>query len=69
MLRAHLFLLNFMKGRSQIALHSVGVSGTDVICHMTPAIEVGVLNHLPLFHKFVITPNSPLNLFGQRSHA
>ncbi len=28
-------------------------------------IEVRVLNHLPLFHKFVITPNSPLNLLGR----
>ncbi len=32
---------------------------------MTPAIEVRVLNRLPLFHKFVITPNSPLNLLGR----
>ncbi len=39
-------------------MHSVGVSGTDIICHMTPAIEVKVY-HLPLFHKFVITPNLP----------
>ncbi len=33
-------------------MRSVGISGTDIICHMTPAIEVRVLNHLPLFHKF-----------------
>ncbi len=46
-------------------MRSVGVSGTDIICHMTPAIEVRVLNHLPLFHKFVITTNSPLNLLGR----
>ncbi len=46
-------------------MRSVGVSGTDIICHMTPAIEVKVLNHIPLFHKFVITPNSPLNLLGR----
>ncbi len=46
-------------------MRSVGVSGTDIICHMTPAIEVKVLNRLPLFHKFVITPNSPLNLLGR----
>ncbi len=46
-------------------MRSVGVSGTDIICHMTPAIEVRVLNHLPLFHKFVITPNSPFNLLGR----
>ncbi len=69
MLRVHLFLLNFMKGRSRIVLNknkpSVGVSGTDIICHMTPAIEVKVLNHLPLFHKFVISPNLPLNLLGR----
>ncbi len=39
-------------------MRSVGVSGTDIICHMTPAIEVKVY-HLPLFHKFVITPNLP----------
>ncbi len=46
-------------------MRSVGVSGTDIICHMTSAIEVRVLNHLPLFHNFVITPNSPLNLLGR----
>ncbi len=46
-------------------MRSVGVPGTDIICHMTPAIEVRVLNHLPLFHKFVITPNSPFNLLGR----
>ncbi len=46
-------------------MRSVGVSGTDIICHMTPAIEVKALNRLPLFHKFVITPNSPLNLLGR----
>ncbi len=46
-------------------MRSVGVSGTDIIFHMTPAIEVRVLNHLPLFHKFVITPNSPLKLLGR----
>ncbi len=40
---------------------SVGVLGTDIICHMTPAIEVKVY-HLPLFNKCVITPNVPLNL-------
>ncbi len=44
---------------------SVGVLGTDIICHMTPAIEVNVLNHLPLFHKFVFTQNLPLNLLGR----
>ncbi len=32
---------------------------------MTPATELRVLNHLPLFHKLVITPNSPLNLLGR----
>ncbi len=46
-------------------MHSVGVLGTDIICHMTPSTETKVLNHLPLFHKFVITPNSPLNLLGR----
>ncbi len=46
-------------------MHSVGVSGTDIIYHMTPAIEVKVLNHIPLFHKFVITPNLTLNLLGR----
>ncbi len=46
-------------------MRSVGVSGTDIFCHITPAIEVKVLNRLPLFHKFVITPNSPLNLLGR----
>ncbi len=44
---------------------SVGVLGTNIICHLTPAIEVKVLNHLPLFHKFVFTPNLPLNLLGR----
>ncbi len=44
---------------------SVGVLGTGIICHMTPAIEVKVLNHMPLFHKFVITPNLTLNLLGR----
>ncbi len=44
-------------------MRSVGVSGTDIICHMTPAIEVRILNHRPLFHKFVITPNSPFTIF------
>ncbi len=58
MLRVHLFLLNFMMGRSQIVLCALlGVLGTDIICHMTPAIEVKVFNHMPLFHRFVITPN------------
>ncbi len=46
-------------------MRSVGVSGTDIICHMTPAIEVKVLNHIPLFHKFVITPNLTLNILGR----
>ncbi len=46
-------------------MRSVGVSGTDIICHMTPAIEVKVLNHIPLLHKFVITPNLTLNLLGR----
>ncbi|KAA0724010.1 Retrovirus-related Pol polyprotein from transposon gypsy [Triplophysa tibetana] len=46
-------------------MRSVGVSGTEVICHMTPAIEVKAINHLPFFHKFVVTPNSPLNLLGR----
>ncbi len=46
-------------------MRSVGVSETDIICHMTPAIEVRVLNHMPLFHKFVITPNSSFNLLGR----
>ncbi len=32
---------------------------------MTPTIEVKVLNHIPLFHRFVITPNSPFNLLGK----
>ncbi len=64
-LHVHLFLLNFMKGRSRIVLCALlGFLGTDIICHMTPAIEVRVPNHLPLFHRFVITPNLPLNLLG-----
>ncbi|MGL5598690.1 MAG: reverse transcriptase domain-containing protein, partial [Aeromonas sp.] len=46
-------------------MRSVGVSGTDVICHMTPPIEVRALNHVPFFHRFAITPNSPLNLLGR----
>ncbi len=46
-------------------MHSVGVSGIDIICHMTPAIDVRVLNHLLLIQKFVITPNSPWNLLGR----
>ncbi len=46
-------------------MRSVGVSGTDIICHMTPAIEVKVLNHIPLFHKFVITQNLTLNLLSR----
>ncbi len=46
-------------------MRSVGVSGTDIICHMTPAIEVKVLNHIPLFHKFVITTNLTLNILGR----
>ncbi len=46
-------------------MYSVGVSGTDIICHMTPAIEVKVLNHIPLFHKFVIIPNLTLNILGR----
>ncbi len=44
---------------------SVGVLETNIICHMTPAIEVKVLNHIPLFHKFVITPNFTFNLLGR----
>ncbi len=65
-LRANLFLLNFMKGQiTNRTMRSVGVSGTDIICHMTPAIEVKVLKDLPLFHRFVITPNLPLNLLGR----
>ncbi len=46
-------------------MRSVGVLGTDIICHMTPAIEVKVFNHMPLFHRFVITPNLTLNLLGR----
>ncbi len=46
-------------------MRSVGVLGTDIICHMTPAIKVKVLNHIPLFHRFVITPKLPLNLLGR----
>ncbi len=46
-------------------MYSVGVSGTDIICHMTPAIEVKVINHIPLFHKFVIIPNLTLNILGR----
>ncbi len=54
-----------MKGRSRIVLCALlGFLETDIICHMTPAIEVRVPNHLPLFHRFVITPNLPLNLLG-----
>ncbi len=44
---------------------SVGVLGTNIICHLTPAIEVKVLNHIPLFHKLVFAPNLPLNLLGR----
>ncbi len=62
-LHVHLFLLNFMKGIVLCAL--LGFSGTDIICHMTPAIEVKVLNHIPLLHKFLITPNLTLNLLGK----
>ncbi|MGL5598892.1 MAG: hypothetical protein ACRDDA_12460 [Aeromonas sp.] len=46
-------------------IRSVGVSGTNVLCQLTPPLEVVTPNDICLHHKFVIVPNSPLNLLGR----
>ncbi len=37
-------------------MRSVGISRTDIICHMTPAIEVKVFNHIQWGKKVFSQP-------------
>ncbi|MGL4599928.1 MAG: reverse transcriptase domain-containing protein [Plesiomonas sp.] len=46
-------------------IHSVGISGTDIICPVTPPLEVRAPGLKPFFHKFTIIPGAPLNLLGR----
>uniref|UniRef100_A0A8C1PUS6 ribonuclease H n=1 Tax=Cyprinus carpio TaxID=7962 RepID=A0A8C1PUS6_CYPCA len=49
---------------SQI-INSVGISGTDIPCPVTPPLEVRAPGLIPFFHKFTIIPGAPLNLLGR----
>uniref|UniRef100_A0A672SM24 ribonuclease H n=1 Tax=Sinocyclocheilus grahami TaxID=75366 RepID=A0A672SM24_SINGR len=42
-------------------VNSVGISGTDIACPVTPLLEV----REPFFHKFIIIPGAPINLLGR----
>lgn len=44
---------------------SMGISGTDMICPITPPLEVRAPGVKPFFHKFHIIPNACLNLLGR----
>nr|XP_055047287.1 uncharacterized protein LOC129432726 [Misgurnus anguillicaudatus] len=43
----------------------MGISGTDMICPITPPLEVRAPGVKPFFHKFHIIPNACLNLLGR----
>ncbi|KAI2647627.1 Gag-Pol polyprotein [Labeo rohita] len=46
-------------------VNSVGISGTDIACHVTPPLEVRAPGCKPFFHKFTIIPRAPINLLGR----
>ncbi|MGL5119553.1 MAG: hypothetical protein ACRC7H_10215 [Plesiomonas shigelloides] len=45
-------------------IHSVGISGTDIACAVTPPLQVDADGLKPFLHKFTIIPGAPLNLLG-----
>uniref|UniRef100_A0A671NBT6 ribonuclease H n=1 Tax=Sinocyclocheilus anshuiensis TaxID=1608454 RepID=A0A671NBT6_9TELE len=46
-------------------VNSVGISGTDIACPVTPPLEVRAPGFKPFFHKFTIIPGAPINLLGR----